>query len=84
MKSLQQGIGIVSRFKNSKRKKPKYNEQSIIGHHTYNAMNYPHISNRGELIYPVTSREHLRGWHGGSYSKNAPGKAVNPNYIEEF
>lgn len=67
-----------------KGKKPKYNEQSIIGHHTYNAMNYPHISNRGELIYPVTSREHLKGWHGGSYSKNAPGRPVNPNYLEEF
>ncbi|SNT17308.1 Predicted ribonuclease, toxin component of the YeeF-YezG toxin-antitoxin module [Bacillus sp. OK838] len=67
-----------------KGKKPKYNEQSIIGHHTYNAMNYPHISNRGALIYPVTSREHLKGWHGGSYSKNAPGRPVNPNYLEEF
>ncbi|MCQ6306995.1 hypothetical protein NPM03_29940, partial [Bacillus cereus] len=65
-------------------KKPQYNGQSIIGHHTYNAMNYPHICNRGELIYPVTSREHLRGWHGGSYSKNAPGRPVNPNYLEEF
>ncbi|MGM0747944.1 MAG: T7SS effector LXG polymorphic toxin [Bacillota bacterium] len=67
-----------------KGKKPQYNGQSIIGHHTYNAMNYPHICNRGELIYPVTSREHLRGWHGGSYSKNAPGRPVNPNYLEEF
>ena len=65
-------------------KNPQYNGQSIIGHHTYNAMNYPHICNRGELIYPVTSREHLRGWHGGSYSKNAPGRPVNPNYLEEF
>ncbi|GAA0306154.1 hypothetical protein GCM10008924_24680 [Gracilibacillus halotolerans] len=54
-----------------KGKKTKYNGHSIIGHHTYNAMNYPHISNRGELIYPVTSRERLKGWHDGSYSKNA-------------
>ncbi|WP_410610304.1 T7SS effector LXG polymorphic toxin [Bacillus sp. SIMBA_154] len=67
-----------------KSKKPQYNGKSIIGHHTYNAMNYPHICNRGELIYPVTSREHLKGWHGGSYSKNAPGRPVNPNYLEEF
>jgi|GEM_PF-957256 len=67
-----------------KSKKPQYNEKSIIGHHTYNAMNYPHISNRGELIYPVTGREHLKGWHGGSYSKNAPGRPVNPDYLEEF
>ncbi|TXC85784.1 hypothetical protein FS935_19180, partial [Metabacillus litoralis] len=67
-----------------KGKKPKHNEQSIIGHHTYNAMNYPHISNRGEIIFPVTSKEHLKGWHGGSYSKNAPGKPVNPNFLEEF
>ncbi|HFK1744456.1 TPA: hypothetical protein ACGX4N_001161 [Bacillus cereus] len=67
-----------------KGKKPQYNGKSIIGHHTYNAMNYPHICNRGELIYPVTGREHLKGWHGGSYSKNAPGRPVNPNYLEEF
>ncbi|WP_420976125.1 T7SS effector LXG polymorphic toxin [Bacillus vallismortis] len=67
-----------------KGKKPKYNGHSIIGHHTYNAMNYPHICNRGELIYPVTGREHLKGWHGGSYRKNAPGRPVNPNYLEEF
>ncbi|MGM0817221.1 MAG: T7SS effector LXG polymorphic toxin [Bacillota bacterium] len=67
-----------------KSKKPQYNGKSIIGHHIYNAMNYPHICNRGELIYPVTSREHLKGWHGGSYSKNAPGRPVNPNYLEEF
>ncbi|UQZ91847.1 transposase [Bacillus safensis] len=67
-----------------KSKKPQYNGKSIIGHHTYNAMNYPHISNRGELIYPVTGREHLKGWHGGSYSKNAPGRPVNPDYLEEF
>ncbi|SDN08732.1 GHH signature containing HNH/Endo VII superfamily nuclease toxin [Fictibacillus solisalsi] len=65
-------------------KKPKHNGQPVIGHHTYNAMNYPHISNKGELIYPVTGKEHLKGWHGGSYSKNAPGKPVNPNYLEEF
>ncbi|APT48511.1 transposase [Bacillus safensis] len=67
-----------------KSKKPQYNGKSIIGHHTYNAMNYPHISNRGEIIYPVTGREHLKGWHGGSYSKNAPGRPVNPDYLEEF
>ncbi|UYO36035.1 T7SS effector LXG polymorphic toxin [Bacillus zhangzhouensis] len=67
-----------------KSKKPQYNGKSIIGHHTYNAMNYPHISNRGELIYPVTGREHLKGWHGGSYSKNVPGRPVNPDYLEEF
>ncbi|PGE80699.1 hypothetical protein COM55_26095, partial [Bacillus pseudomycoides] len=67
-----------------KGKKPQYNGKSIIGHHTYNAMNYPHICNRGELIYPVTGREHLKGWHGGSYRKNAPGRPVNPNYLEEF
>ena len=46
-------------------------------------MNYPHICNRGELIYPVTGREHLKGWHGGSYSK-MHSRPVNPNYLEEF
>jgi hypothetical protein len=67
-----------------KGKKPKFMNQPIIGHHTYNAMNYPHVSNRGELIYPVTPNEHLYGWHGGNYHKNAPGKPVNPKFLEEF
>lgn len=67
-----------------KGRKPQFDGQPIIGHHTYNAMNYPHVSNRGELIYPVTTREHLKGWHGGNYSKNAPGRPVNPNFTEEF
>ncbi|NBJ71707.1 hypothetical protein D1839_20085 [Roseburia sp. 1XD42-34] len=66
------------------RKKPQYNGKPIIGHHTFNAKNYPHISNKGELIYPATPSEHLKGWHGGSYHKNSPGKPVNPNYMEEF
>ncbi|WP_337249641.1 hypothetical protein [Virgibacillus halodenitrificans] len=67
-----------------KGKKPQYNGKPIIGHHTYNAKNYPHIGNRGELIYPVTEKEHLKGWHGGNYSKNAPGRPVNPDYLEDF
>ncbi|MGX4670227.1 hypothetical protein JNUCC74_13600 [Cerasibacillus sp. JNUCC 74] len=65
-------------------KKPKYNGKPIIGHHTFNAKNYPHISNRGELIYHVTPSEHLKGWHGGSFHKNSPGRPVNPNYMEEL
>lgn len=30
-------------------------------------MNYPHIVNSGEQIYPVTSKEHLKGWRGDSF-----------------
>ena len=67
-----------------KGKKPQYIGKPIIGHHTYNAMNYPHLCNKGKLIYPVTNREHLKGWHGGNYSKNAPGRPVEPNHLEEF
>ncbi|MFJ5963811.1 hypothetical protein [Bacillus sp. NPDC093026] len=37
--------------------KPQYNGHSIIGHLTYIAMNYPHICNKGELIYPVTGMD---------------------------
>ena len=45
-------------------KTPKYNEKPIQGHHAYSVSQYPHLANKGEVIYPVTLNEHLNGWHG--------------------
>ena len=54
----------------------KINGKSISGHHTYAVSQYPHLANRGEVIFPVTFYEHLYIWHGGSFFKNAPGRPV--------
>ncbi|WP_141687117.1 hypothetical protein [Fictibacillus enclensis] len=38
----------------------------------------------GEIIYPVTFREHLYRWHGGSYKKSLPGKPLNDSVNNDF
>ncbi|WP_260441055.1 hypothetical protein [Parageobacillus thermoglucosidasius] len=63
---------------------PTHNGEAITGHHAYSASKYPHLANRGEIIYPVTAKEHFYRWHGGSYKKSLPGKPYNPTYLEEF
>lgn len=55
---------------------PKINGKTLQGHHTYAVSKYPHLANRGEVIFPVTFYEHLNIWHGGSFFKNAPGRPV--------
>ena len=65
-------------------KAPKYEGKTMIGHHTYSTSKYPQISNKGEIIYPVTFREHLYRWHGGSYKKSLPGKPLNDSVDNEF
>ncbi len=57
--------------------RPKYNGKTIQGHHTYSAGRYPHLANRGEVIFPVTFDEHLYGWHGGNFKNSLPGKPVS-------
>lgn len=57
-------------------KTPKFNGLHIIGHHSYSASKYPHLADKGEIIYPVTSREHFNGWHGGNYKKSSAGKPI--------
>lgn len=47
-------------------KKPKVDGKTIQGHHSYSASQYPHLANKGEVIYPVTPNEHFNGWHGGN------------------
>ena len=56
--------------------KPTYNGKSLQGHHTYSASKYPHLANRGEVIFPVTFDEHLYGWHGGNFKNSLPGKPI--------
>ena len=52
------------------------NGKKLQGHHSYAVSQYPHLANRGEVIFPVTFYEHLHIWHGGSFFKNAPGRPV--------
>jgi len=53
--------------------RPKYNGKTVQGHHTYSALKYPHLANKGEIIYPITFDEHLYGWHGGNFKNSLPG-----------
>ncbi|WP_261379778.1 T7SS effector LXG polymorphic toxin, partial [Bacillus paralicheniformis] len=48
-------------------KVPKYDGKPMAGHHTYSASKYPHLSDKGEIIYPATFKEHFYGWHGGNW-----------------
>ena len=57
-------------------RRPKFNGRVIQGHHSYSASKYPQLANLGGLIYPATFREHLYGWHGGTYRKSLPGMPI--------
>ena len=61
---------------------PKFKGKSMQGHHTFSVLKYPHLANRGEVIYPVTPYEHLNGWHGGNYKDSVPGRPIK--IINEF
>ncbi|MGN0045809.1 MAG: hypothetical protein ACI37P_00590 [Eggerthellaceae bacterium] len=63
-------------------RKPKFNGMTMQSHHTYSVLKYPHLANRGEIIYPVTILEHQKDWHGGSTHKSLPGQRIRP--IQEF
>jgi hypothetical protein len=57
-------------------KRPKYNGKTIQGHHTYSVSKYPHLADKGEIIYPATQNEHFNGWHGGNYKNSLPGEPI--------
>ena len=61
-------------------KTPKYNGKPMQGHHAYSVSQYPHLANKGEVIYPVTPNEHLNGWHGGNYRNSLPGEPIKDIY----
>ena len=62
--------------------KPKNNGKTMQSHHSYSVAQFPHLANRGEVIYPATQTEHLKGWHGEKYNLSSPGKRIRR--IREF
>ena len=52
--------------------RPKFEGSTIQGHHSFSASKYPHLSDKGEVIYPVTHKEHLYG----NYKKSLPGRPI--------
>ncbi|MEI4527213.1 T7SS effector LXG polymorphic toxin [Priestia megaterium] len=58
------------------KKRAKFNGQTLQGHHTYSAVKYPHLADKGEVIYPLTYKEHFYGWHGRNYKNSLPGKPI--------
>lgn len=51
---------------------PKFDGRAIQGHHSYSAAKYPQLADKGEIIYPATLNEHLKGWHGGNFKNSVP------------
>lgn len=58
------------------KKRPRHAGKPIEAHHTFSASLFPHLANRGEIIYPATHFEHLQAWHGGNYRKSLPGRRI--------
>lgn len=48
-------------------------------HHTYSAKKYPHLADRGEVIFLTTFQEHLHDWYGGNWNNSLPGKRIKSN-----
>lgn len=53
---------------------PKIHGKSLQGHHSYSVSKYPHLANKGEVIFPATFEEHLYVWHGGNFKNSLPGR----------
>ncbi|MBP3753635.1 MAG: hypothetical protein J6I66_02135 [Lachnospiraceae bacterium] len=87
-KRLKKGLPTTRNWSAEQRKailsgkRPKYNGKTMASHHTYSVSKYPHLSNRKELIYPVTFHEHIYGWHGGNSRNSLPGVPIK--YIKDF
>ena len=64
-------------------KKPKHNGKTMQAHHTYSVSKYPHLADRGEVLFPATFKEHLYGWHGGNFKNSLPGKPINTLKIQD-
>ena len=58
------------------RKTPRFNGKALEGHHSYSASKYPHLADKGDVIFPVTENEHLNGWHGGNFDNSIPGEPI--------
>ena len=57
-------------------RKPKYKGRTMHAHHTYSVKKYPHLANRGKVIFPTTFKEHLHDWHGDNWNNSFPGKQL--------
>lgn len=57
-------------------KRPKFKGKTMQGHHSYSAKQYPHLADKGNIIFPVTHEEHLQSWHGGNYKRSFPGRPI--------
>lgn len=62
---------------------PKLNGKSLQSHHIYAVNKYPHLANKGRIIYPVTFDEHFYGFHNGNFKNSLPGKPF-PNFQKQF
>lgn len=60
-------------------RKPKYGGKTMHAHHTYSVKKYPHLADKGEVIYPTTFQEHFIEWHGGNWKNSLPGKRIKKN-----
>lgn len=65
-------------------KRPQYRGESMHSHHTYSVTKYPHLANKGQLIYPATRNEHKSRWHGGNFKTSQPGRPMKINIKEDF
>ena len=54
--------------------KPMFNGITMQGHHTYSAAKYPHLANRGVIIFPATRKEHRIAWHDRNFKKSLAGR----------
>ena len=63
---------------------PKYYGKPMQSHHTYSVSKYPHLANRGDLIYPVTIYEHINRWHYKGTKNSLPGMPNNYAAKEQF
>ena len=57
--------------------RPKYNGQTLRGHHSYSVSKYPNLADKGEVVFPATQNEHFNGWHGRNYKNSLPGEPIN-------
>ncbi len=64
-------------------KKPKQNGKTIQAHHTYSVSKYPHLADKGAIIFPATFYEHLYGWHGGNFKQSLPGKPIKQSVLHQ-
>lgn len=59
-----------------KGKRPKHSGKTIQWHHSCSVSKYPHLADKGEIIYTATFNEHFNGWLGGNFRNSLPGEPI--------